>query len=76
MSNQTSENLDPAWYKDAVIHEVHVRSLFDSSQDGQVLEVWSDMPESEQERSGVSGLLRNIDWLLDDPVQPEKESHT
>jgi len=43
---------------------------------GQVLEAWSDMPESEQERSGLSSLLRNIGWLLENPVYPEKEIQT
>ncbi len=40
---------------------------------GQVLEDWSDMAETEQERSGLTGLLRNIGWLLENPVHPEEE---
>ena len=25
---------DPLWYKDAIIYEVHVKSFFDSNEDG------------------------------------------
>ena len=34
MAKRASETLDPSWYKDAVIYEVHVRSFFDTSQNG------------------------------------------
>lgn len=34
MKRRAGQNIDPAWFKDAVIYEVHVRSFFDSSQNG------------------------------------------
>jgi maltose alpha-D-glucosyltransferase/alpha-amylase len=34
MAKRAAETLDPTWYKDAVIYEVHVRSFFDTSQNG------------------------------------------
>jgi|MTBAKSStandDraft_1061840.scaffolds.fasta_scaffold00402_8 maltose alpha-D-glucosyltransferase/alpha-amylase len=50
MSKQTPENLDPTWYKDAVIYEVHVRSFFDSSQNG---------------HGDFRGLTEKLDYLQD-----------
>ena len=47
---QTPESLDPTWYKDAVIYEVHVRSFFDSGQDG---------------HGDFRGLTEKLDYLQD-----------
>ena len=41
---------DPLWYKDAIIYEVHVKSFFDSNQDG-----IGDFP----------GLIQKLDYLQD-----------
>ncbi|MBI1209406.1 MAG: maltose alpha-D-glucosyltransferase [Azospirillum sp.] len=43
-------DLDPQWYRDAIIYEVHVKSFFDSNSDG-----IGDFP----------GLLQKLDYLRD-----------
>src|SRR5688572_531905 len=41
---------DPLWYKDAIIYELHVRSFFDSREDGV---------------GDFRGLTRKLDYLVD-----------
>ncbi len=48
----SAENLklvnDPLWYKDAVIYEIHIKSFFDSNNDG---------------IGDINGLIRKLDYL-------------
>jgi len=50
MAKRPPESLDPSWYKEAVIYEVHVRSFFDSSQNG---------------HGDFQGLKSRLDYLQD-----------
>jgi len=34
LDHDTARNIDPLWYKDAVIYQLHVRSFRDSTADG------------------------------------------
>ncbi|MGE5354121.1 MAG: maltose alpha-D-glucosyltransferase [Acidobacteriota bacterium] len=43
-------SIDPLWYKDAVIYELHVRSFFDSNNDG---------------IGDINGLIEKLDYLED-----------
>ena len=44
------KTLEPLWYKDAVIYELHVRAFFDSRGDGQ---------------GDFAGMTRKLDYLRD-----------
>ncbi len=50
---------DPLWYKDAVIYEAHVRTFFDSTNDGV-----GDFPGLTQKLDYLAGLGINALWLL------------
>ncbi len=50
MNRRPAQNIDPTWYKDAVIYEVHVRSFLDSSQNG---------------HGDFRGLTSKLDYLQD-----------
>ena len=50
---------DPLWYKDAVIYEAHVRTFFDSTNDGV-----GDFPGLTQKLDYLAGLGINTLWLL------------
>jgi maltose alpha-D-glucosyltransferase/alpha-amylase len=52
-------NLDPLWYKDAIVYEVHVRSFFDSTNDGV-----GDFPGLTQKLDYVQSLGVDALWLL------------
>jgi maltose alpha-D-glucosyltransferase / alpha-amylase len=47
---QTTDSSDPLWYKDAVIYQIHVRTFFDSSNDG---------------IGDFAGLTQKLDYLQD-----------
>jgi maltose alpha-D-glucosyltransferase / alpha-amylase len=50
---------DPLWYKDAVIYELHVRSFFDSNNDG-----YGDFEGLRQKLTYLESLGVNTLWLL------------
>ena len=50
---------DPLWYKDAVIYQLHVRSFFDSNDDGV-----GDFPGLTQKLDYIERLGVNAIWLL------------
>ena len=50
---------DPLWYKDAVIYEAHVRTFFDSTNDGV-----GDFPGLTAKLDYLAGLGINTLWLL------------
>ena len=52
-------DIDPLWYKDAVIYEVHVRAFFDSNNDG-----IGDFPGLTQKLDYLQSLGINCLWLL------------
>ncbi len=49
-NSQTSFKRDPLWYKDAIIYEVHIRSFFDSNNDG---------------IGDFRGLIEKLDYIAD-----------
>lgn len=59
MSRRTPEPLEPTWYKDAIIYEVHVRSFFDSTQNGH-----GDFPGLKQKLDYLQDLGITALWLL------------
>ena len=49
MSTEISKlSNDPLWYKDAVIYEIHVKSFYDSNNDG---------------IGDINGLIQKLDYL-------------
>src|SRR5690349_1146429 len=50
---------DPLWYKDAIIYEVHVRSFYDSVDDGM-----GDFPGLTQKLDYIQDLGVTVVWLL------------
>lgn len=50
---------DPLWYKDAVIYELHVKTFFDSNQNG-----YGDFPGLTQKLDYLQDLGINCIWLL------------
>ena len=50
MSNSSSLPVDPVWYKDAVMYEVHVRAFYDENGDGM---------------GDFAGLTEKLDYLQD-----------
>ena len=61
MSNTTTTAIaeDPLWYKDAIIYQVHVKSFFDSNNDGV-----GDFPGLIQKLDYVAELGVNTIWVL------------
>lgn len=59
MAKREKESLDPTWYKDAVIYEVHVRSFFDTSQNGH-----GDFHGLKSKLDYLQDLGVNTVWLL------------
>ena len=59
---------DPLWYKDAVIYEAHVRTFFDSTNDGV-----GDFPGLTQKLDYLAGLGINALWLLPFYPSPLKD---
>lgn len=56
---------DPLWYKDAVIYQVHVKSYFDSNNDG-----IGDFPGLIAKLDYIADLGVNTIWLL--PFYPRR----
>src|SRR5207248_6378378 len=50
---------DPLWYKDAIIYEVHVRSFYDSVDDGM-----GDFPDLTQKLDYIQDLGVTVVWIL------------
>nr|MBX2861219.1 alpha-amylase family protein [Vampirovibrio sp.] len=59
---------DPLWYKDAVIYEVHVKSFFDSNDDG-----YGDFPGLTQKLDYIQDLGVNTLWILPFYPSPLKD---
>ncbi|HET7133983.1 MAG TPA: alpha-amylase family glycosyl hydrolase, partial [Gammaproteobacteria bacterium] len=59
---------DPLWYKDAVIYQLHVRSFFDSNDDG-----IGDFPGLTQKLDYVERLGVNAIWLLPFYLSPMRD---
>lgn len=57
--NQTAMPEDPQWYKDAIIYEVHIKSFFDSNDDG-----YGDIQGVIQKLDYIQDLGINCLWLL------------
>src|SRR5580765_1324258 len=55
----TNFDADPLWYKDAVIYQVHVKSFFDSNDDG-----YGDFPGLIQKLDYIQDLGVDTIWLL------------
>ncbi|WP_081761393.1 maltose alpha-D-glucosyltransferase [Methylopila sp. 73B] len=53
------EGVDPLWYKDAIIYQVHVKSFFDSNDDG-----IGDFPGLISKLDYIAGLGVSVIWLL------------
>jgi maltose alpha-D-glucosyltransferase/alpha-amylase len=59
---------DPLWYKDAVIYQLHVKSFYDSNNDG-----IGDFPGLIQKLDYVAGLGVNAVWLLPFYPSPRRD---
>ena len=59
---------DPLWYKDAVIYQVHVKSFFDSNDDG-----IGDFPGLIQKLDYIAELGVNTIWLLPFYPSPRRD---
>ena len=59
---------DPLWYKDAVIYQVHVKSFFDSNNDGV-----GDFPGLIEKLDYIAGLGVNVVWLLPFYPSPRRD---
>src|SRR5262245_34682459 len=60
MSSQLAPLIeDPLWYKDAIIYELHVKSFFDSNNDG-----IGDFPGLTQKLDYLQDLGTTAVWLL------------
>ncbi len=59
---------DPLWYKDAIIYEVHVKSFFDSNDDG-----YGDFPGLTAKLDYIQELGVNTIWLLPFYPSPLKD---
>jgi maltose alpha-D-glucosyltransferase / alpha-amylase len=59
---------DPLWYKDAVIYQLHVKSFFDSSNDG-----IGDFPGLLQKLDYIQSLGVNAIWLLPFYPSPRRD---
>jgi maltose alpha-D-glucosyltransferase/alpha-amylase len=65
---QTPVSTDPSWYKDAIIYELHVRSFFDSNDDG-----IGDFRGLIQKLDYIQDLGVNTIWLLPFYPSPLKD---
>ena len=61
-------NNDPLWYKDAVIYQVHVKSYFDSNNDG-----IGDFPGLISKLDYIADLGVNTIWLLPFYPSPRRD---
>lgn len=71
MAKKNSRNIflnDPTWYKDAVIYQVHVKSYFDSNNDGV-----GDFPGLVAKLDYIADLGVNAIWLLPFYVSPMRD---
>ena len=59
---------DPLWYKDAVIYQVHVKSFFDSNNDGV-----GDFPGLIEKLDYIADLGVNVIWLLPFYPSPRRD---
>src|SRR5258708_11159734 len=59
---------DPLWYKDAVIYQLHVKSFFDSNNDGV-----GDFPGLLQKLDYIASLGVNAIWLLPFYPSPRRD---
>ena len=59
---------DPLWYKDAVIYQVHVKSYFDSNNDG-----IGDFPGLIEKLDYIADLGVNTIWLLPFYPSPRRD---
>ena len=59
---------DPLWYKDAVIYQLHVKSFFDSNNDGV-----GDFPGLLQKLDYIKSLGVNAIWLLPFYPSPRRD---
>lgn len=59
---------DPLWYKDAVIYQVHIKSFFDSNNDGV-----GDFPGLIQKLDYIAALGVNAIWLLPFYPSPRRD---
>ncbi len=59
---------EPGWYKDAVIYQLHVKSFFDSNNDGK-----GDFPGLIQQLDYIAGLGVNTVWLLPFYPSPRRD---
>lgn len=59
---------DPLWYKDAVIYQLHVKSFFDSNNDGV-----GDFPGLISKLDYLAGLGVNVLWLLPFYPSPRRD---
>jgi maltose alpha-D-glucosyltransferase/alpha-amylase len=65
---QNSHVIDPLWYKDAVIYQIHVKSFFDANNDGV-----GDFPGLMQKLDYIAGLGVNTIWLLPFYPSPRRD---
>ena len=59
---------DPLWYKDAIIYQLHVKSFFDSNNDGV-----GDFPGLLQKLDYISSLGVNVIWLMPFYPSPRRD---
>src|ERR1700752_3695632 len=59
---------DPLWYKDAVIYQLHVKSFFDSNNDGV-----GDFPGLLQKLDYIASLGVNAIWLMPFYPSPRRD---
>jgi maltose alpha-D-glucosyltransferase / alpha-amylase len=59
---------DPLWYKDAIIYQLHVKSFYDSNNDGV-----GDFPGLLQKLDYIAGLGVNVIWLLPFYPSPRRD---
>jgi len=68
LSTESKINHTPLWYKDAIIYELHVKSFFDSNQNG-----CGDFPGLIQKLDYLQDLGINCLWLLPFYKSPMKD---
>ncbi len=64
----TAQLQDPLWYKDAVIYQVHIKSFFDSNNDGV-----GDFPGLIEKLDYIAELGVNVIWLLPFYPSPRRD---
>lgn len=67
-SRRTRSLNEPGWYKDAVIYQLHVKSFFDSNDDGK-----GDFPGLISKLDYIAGLGVNTIWLLPFYPSPRRD---